>query len=171
MKLMLSFALLSGMYAQNTANSVAPSAAQTTQSKRQPSKREDAPRESAEHALVRQEHERVEHYFDDSQKEYNEALRRDPTCKTPEPISHPVTRESLCGEEMLGCQMPTCLALLNLEKAREALERLEYKLAHVDDCVKTYRGTIDKKISNLTTREVLRIKVCRSAELYPPPTK
>lgn len=48
---------------------------------------------------------------------------------------------------------------------------LEAALEEVDGCARLYRGTIDKKVSDLTTRETDRIKGCKAADLYPPPSK
>ena len=42
------------------------------------------------------------------------------------------------------------------------------RLEHVDDCVKAYRRTIDKKVSALTTRETGLVDGCKVLELYPP---
>ena len=42
------------------------------------------------------------------------------------------------------------------------------RLDHVDDCLRTYKDTVDKKMSDLTTRESDIIKGCRDLDMYPP---
>jgi len=44
-------------------------------------------------------------------------------------------------------------------------------LEHVDECLKVYTATIDKKVSDQAQREVDQIEMCKSSELYPPRTK
>ena len=45
---------------------------------------------------------------------------------------------------------------------------LKSRLIHADDCLAMYQNTIDKKTSDLTTRESDQIKACKSIDLYPP---
>jgi hypothetical protein len=52
---------------------------------------------------------------------------------------------------------------------RELVDRLSAQLKNVDDCAKLYPATIDKKVSDLTTRETDAIKMCKALDLYPPP--
>ncbi len=85
-------------------------------------------------------------------------------------IRHPVTVAEV-DDHMVGCNYDTRKARFIMEKIGELLTQLESQLGHVDDCLKTYRNTIDKKISVQTTREVERIKMCQVQNLYPPATK
>jgi hypothetical protein len=48
------------------------------------------------------------------------------------------------------------------------IDRLKERLELVDPCLRLYRTTIDKKVSDLTTRETEQIPACRSLDLYPP---
>jgi hypothetical protein len=43
------------------------------------------------------------------------------------------------------------------------------RLQHADDCAKVYKGTVDKKVSDLTTRETDMMKACKSIGSYPSP--
>lgn len=53
----------------------------------------------------------------------------------------------------------------------EALNLSFARLQHADDCAKIYKDTVDKKVSDLTTRETDMIKACKSIGSYPPPKK
>ena len=46
--------------------------------------------------------------------------------------------------------------------------RAKQQVEVVDVCLKLYRSTIDKKTSDLTTREIEGISECRSLNSYPP---
>jgi hypothetical protein len=62
-------------------------------------------------------------------------------------------------------------ALLQATKARiEAIDtsKMLENLGRVDPCLAVYKSTIDKKISDLTTRESDQIKACKALDLYPP---
>jgi hypothetical protein len=48
------------------------------------------------------------------------------------------------------------------------INKLKERLELVDPCLRLYRTTIDKKVSNLTTRETEQIAACRSLDFYPP---
>lgn len=48
------------------------------------------------------------------------------------------------------------------------IDRLEKQLLNVDLCVTVYRQTIDKRISDLTTRESDLVNSCKALDLYPP---
>jgi hypothetical protein len=49
-----------------------------------------------------------------------------------------------------------------------AIQTSKRQLDVVDSCLKTYQDTIDKKQSDLTTRELDQISECRSLKSYPP---
>ena len=73
---------------------------------------------------------------------------------------------------------PTCdrqQLLIDVLKADiETLNQMQPLLAnikHADDCVRIYRTTIDKKVSELTGRDTEDIQMCKSGEQYPPQTK
>ena len=51
----------------------------------------------------------------------------------------------------------------------EWLNKCFVRLQHANDCVKFYKETVDKKVSDLTTRESDMIKACKSIDSYPPP--
>ena len=54
------------------------------------------------------------------------------------------------------------------DQIKDGLPTLESRIRHADDCVAVYQKTIDKKVSDLTTRESEQIKACQSEDLYPP---
>lgn len=43
------------------------------------------------------------------------------------------------------------------------------RMDRVDDCLRVYKDTVDKRMSELTTREGDMIKACRDLDSYPPP--
>ena len=49
-----------------------------------------------------------------------------------------------------------------------AISTAKQQVEAVDVCLKLYRSTIDKKTSDLTTREIEGISGCRSLNSYPP---
>lgn len=49
-----------------------------------------------------------------------------------------------------------------------AISTAKHQVEVVDVCLKLYRSTIDKKTSDLTTREIEGISECRSLNSYPP---
>jgi hypothetical protein len=49
-----------------------------------------------------------------------------------------------------------------------AISTARQQVEIVDSCLKMYRSTIDKRTSDLTTREIEGISVCRSLNSYPP---
>ena len=55
-----------------------------------------------------------------------------------------------------------------LDIASHQIDLLKLRVEHADDCVATYHQTIDKKTSDLTTRETQQIAACQSINLYPP---
>jgi len=42
------------------------------------------------------------------------------------------------------------------------------RMIHADDCLRTYRATVDKPQSDITTREFDAIKLCKAIDSYPP---
>ncbi len=58
-----------------------------------------------------------------------------------------------------------------IESVEHRLTLLRVRMNVADRCTRVYRGTIDKKQSDLTTREADEVKGCQSLDLYPPPTK
>ena len=48
----------------------------------------------------------------------------------------------------------------------QMVDQLETKQRHGDECSKVFRDTIDKKQSDLTTRESESIKACQALDLY-----
>jgi acetolactate synthase regulatory subunit len=57
---------------------------------------------------------------------------------------------------------------LQIALDKRAMDTLNAQLEHVDDCLKIYNGTIDKKTSDMTVRETGQVKACQSITLYPP---
>jgi hypothetical protein len=55
-----------------------------------------------------------------------------------------------------------------LDIAANHIDVLKARVEHADNCVTTYHQTIDKKTSDLTTRETQQIAACQSINLYPP---
>jgi hypothetical protein len=58
----------------------------------------------------------------------------------------------------------------DVSKQLEAIDLLamRVRLERVDPCLRVYRSTIDKKVSDYTTREMDLVNGCRSLDLYPP---
>jgi hypothetical protein len=76
------------------------------------------------------------------------------------------------AENYAGCS-------LNAMKEREAYRNLvdEYdsaiktltaRLEHADTCIAVYSATIDKRVSDLTTRQSDQVNMCKSLDQYPP---
>lgn len=64
--------------------------------------------------------------------------------------------------------------LLPLDNERLRLTQIELpmlklRMDEADRCLAIFTATIDKKTSDLTTRETEQLQACRSANLYPPP--
>jgi hypothetical protein len=51
----------------------------------------------------------------------------------------------------------------------DEVQLTKLRMDRADDCAKVYRETIDKKTSDLTTRDSDSIRVCRGIASYPPP--
>jgi hypothetical protein len=47
------------------------------------------------------------------------------------------------------------------------VKRAIIRLTYVDECVKTYHQTIDKKTVDLTVRESTSVKLCQTIDMYP----
>jgi hypothetical protein len=146
--------------------------AKTTEKKSQPA--EVAPVESPEHAFARANYESLKQQFLDSKKEYEERLSSVTyngvvRCKAT-PVVHPVTMRSI-DAHMFDCRYEVKRARYVMEKLGEDLEQYAFRLDNSDGCVKTYQDTIDKKLSDQTTREVQNIKLCQASQLYPPRIK
>ena len=58
--------------------------------------------------------------------------------------------------------------LAGKQECELATSTAKMRLDHVDECLAVYNKTIDKKISDLTTRDVDSVAACKAAELYPP---
>ena len=166
-----------------TTSAVVPMVAQstkTTENQPQLTKAVSALPESPEHAFARNRFESAKHEFEESQKDYNEKFRQDTSvyydgtrrCNPASEVlfRHPVTRESV-GEHMVGCNYETKNARFVMERVAVILAQLKTQLDDVDHCLKIYYTTIDKKMSDQTTREVGQIKACQAEDLYPPRTK
>lgn len=54
------------------------------------------------------------------------------------------------------------------ERETDKVRLLQLRMDTADGCALLYRNTIDKKTSDLTTREADLIKGCKSIENYPP---
>jgi hypothetical protein len=129
------------------------------------------PTESPEHAFARSEVESVKRLFGEKRTKYDEQMKDNPGCSVrPELIKHPVTFSS-AANYMFKCFYESKMARYEMDKTEEFLAVTVSRLDHVDDCLKTYHNTIDKKVSDQTTREVDQIKACREEHLYPPQTK
>lgn len=130
-----------------------------------------APAETPEHSFARSQYELAKHEFEESQKDYEEKFKQNNNCQALDVfIHHPVSVDSV-DANMVGCNYETRKARFVMEKIGEMLAQLKTQLDDVDDCLKVYRTTIDKKVSDQTQREVGQIKVCQAEHLYPPPTK
>jgi hypothetical protein len=57
-----------------------------------------------------------------------------------------------------------------IEAVEPRITLLRVRMNTADRCARVYRDTIDKKQSDLTTREADEIRACQSLDLYPPPT-
>jgi len=55
-----------------------------------------------------------------------------------------------------------------IEGVERRLTLLRVRMNSADRCASVYRDTIDKKQSDLTTREAEEIKACQSLDSYPP---
>jgi hypothetical protein len=129
------------------------------------------PAETLEHNFVRTQYEAAQREFDESKKDYTDRFTQNAGCQVFDAlIRHPVSVDSI-DEHMVGCNYETRKAKYIMEKVGEALAQLKTQLDHVDDCLKVYLSTIDKKLSDQTQREVGEIKACQSEHLYPPRTK
>lgn len=130
-----------------------------------------APAETPEHKFARTQYELGKHEFDETKKDYDDKFKQNPDCQVFDTlITHPATVDSV-DEHMVGCNYETRKARYVMEKVSEALVRSKARLDHVDDCLKVYLSTIDKKLSDQTQREVGQIKTCQSDDLYPPRTR
>ena len=110
------------------------------------------PAESAEHKAAVQTHDRIATDCDAKLKESAaqvEAARGDRDRLEIE-ITYDNAIKKACAE--------------GLAAAAEGVE-------HVDGCLAVYRKTIDKRTSDLTTRETGQISECKSLDLYPPQVK
>lgn len=113
-------------------------------------------RESPEHAFAQNQLAAVKHQFEDSQAEYKGWLVADSQCKATE------------DGYMVDCWPQTKQAWRKMEELSQQSAKAEVQLRDVDKCLVVYRNTIDKRISDQTTREVELIKACQSEDLYPP---
>ena len=131
----------------------------------------DQPKESPEHAVARSKYEVVKQQYEHSKAEYSQKSAADSECKVfPELIRHPITSSSV-DDYTVGCAYETKRARYIMDKMAEYLEQYDIQLRDVDKCVAVYHATIDKKVSDQTTREVDEIKMCKAEDLYPPETK
>jgi hypothetical protein len=143
--------------------------AQETSTKKTTTK--PAPTETPEHNFARTQYEIAKHEFEESKMDYDEKVKDTPSCQVSEAlIRHPVTVDSI-DDLMVGCNYETRKARYVMEKVGEALLQFKARFDHVDDCLKVYLSTIDKKLSDQTQREAGQIKACQSDDLYPPRTK
>jgi hypothetical protein len=152
--------------------------------------------ESPEHMRARLEYERVlESRSEPYQKEKSDWDRSiavciavgpsDPKCTLNMDENGTVGRlvKSLCqlyihhdkktSKDMLDRQK--CAAVFNRMASAEPItvslrfvENLKRKVDVTDPCLKLYHDTIDKKIADLTTRELDQIQACKALDLYPP---
>ena len=122
--------------------------------------------ESPEHGHARRAYEITSRELAKAKTEYESQLAQDRRCK-PFLVRHPVTVSSVM-EHMIGCRMETVKARYVMEMLGEEVTKATFNFEHVDECLTTYKGTIDKKASDQTTREIESIKFCQSARLYPP---
>jgi hypothetical protein len=123
--------------------------------------------ESPEHAFARAEHEALKQQLTESNKDFGERVLRDgPRCEIL-PVPHPVTL-SVVESKTVDCSYETKKARFVMEQLSEEVEHSAYRLKHVDECLRTYRETIDRKPAALTPEESEQIKQCQAAELYPP---
>ena len=93
------------------------------------------------------EHEYARHQYDTALKLLRETQKRYDN------ESNPLRRERLNNK---------------ITEIHDGLEVLQIRFNHVDDCLGLYTTTIDKKTSDLTTREIDGIKACKTVDLYPP---
>jgi hypothetical protein len=116
---------------------------------------------SAEHALAEQKYEKALKLYTKTLNHRHAILVEVDTLEQQEHTATNMDRRAslLAQARILGDQ---------LNATRSERELLSVQLEHVDDCVKTYYGTIDKNISDLTVREAELVKSCQSLKLYPP---
>jgi len=69
-----------------------------------------------------------------------------------------------------ACYDKVVTLFADVSKQLEAIDivAIRKRLDLVDPCLSIYRSTIDKKVSDYTTREMERVDGCRSVDLYPP---
>ena len=124
------------------------------------------PIESAEHKEAQRALDITKEELRESEAEYAATLEAFKSC-SPNAVSHPVTIGG-ARNAMIGCRFDQVRARYVMESVKENVQLFERRLEAVDQCVNTYRETIDKRQGDLTTREVDLIKACRRLSLYPP---
>jgi hypothetical protein len=123
--------------------------------------------ESAERAFAREEYEALRQQFAESNKDFGERVLRDGSRCEILPVAHPVTLSAV-ESKTVDCSYETKKARFVMEQLSEEVEHAAYRLKHVDECLRTYRETIDKKPATQTPEESEQVKQCQGAELYPP---
>jgi hypothetical protein len=99
------------------------------------------------------------------------------TCRLPEAevtaaIDKYCTPMQKMQKNYAGCSRPVlsqqiAIADIVLE-ADSKIETLTAQLEHADTCTVVYRATIDKKVSDLTTRQSEQVTMCKNLNQYPP---
>jgi hypothetical protein len=167
---------------------VLPTAAQTTNTKATAKKSTVA--ESAEHAFARTNLEKNEQRLASIDKvsaclklvNQRKSSGRDPSTEELQTCSYDLNGTAFDDSVRTFCvsfegvsHCDTYHLALDLSKARLALLEknilAKAVLDTVDTCVRAYRTTIDKKMSDLTTRQTQQIEQCKQDDLYPPPKK
>jgi TonB family protein len=117
--------------------------------------------ESPEHKFARRQHENAVQSADELYKRYQETL--DALARLPKRRGKSASDQEkalLAEMRRLGDEHHAVVS---------QLDGLTFRMEHADDCLKIFNETIDKKMSDMTTRDTEGAQMCRSANLYPPP--
>ena len=139
--------------------------------------------ESAEHQFARQQYEEAIDLLSKLDQQIasikgQSAGLKSQACRRPDiPLGAEYEAYSDCldGQDAMIRMRATLNARvppLDNEKRRltgTELPILKLRMEYADQCLAIYTTTIDKKASDLTTRETEQLQACRSANLYPPP--
>jgi TonB family protein len=116
--------------------------------------------ESAEHRFAREKHDKAVKWRADKMAQLHEILDQ------VDRLQHKRWGFNVDQQDALLSQARTLQDLIKM--ADPVVEQSRLQLEHADECVKVFQETIDKKASDLTTRETEWITGCKSVDLYPP---
>ena len=129
-------------------------------------------KETPEHKAVRLRYELTQDRFAQRKKDYDARTDEANKVLVSSKATYSTPKEQLAEqlrlrEQRLKLLKQTEPMAAELDRLNMELTTLEAQLKHVDDCTKAYQTTIDKKVSDLTTRESDTIKACKALDLYP----